>query len=207
MMNATAPKAHVRAPLQGGHGDLSPAVAIESAVTLFEHGQWAQSNALLLGLPAAVHENSFVCFCIARNFLHLLQDAEAEAWFTRSLATPDPFMWAAYEAARLQFKRANHIRACELVLEFLCAPAPTSSPRGARFVFSKRPTADELRAVRTPTLVLLAGRGRQHHNDRVAVIAKERLPDVEVRELPASHHTIPFEGADDLNRELTTFLA
>jgi pimeloyl-ACP methyl ester carboxylesterase len=81
-------------------------------------------------------------------------------------------------------------------------------PAGARFVFSKQPTETELRAVRTPTLVLLAGRGRQHHNDRVAAIAKRRLPDVEVRELPvASHHTIPFEGADDLNRELTTFLA
>jgi pimeloyl-ACP methyl ester carboxylesterase len=93
------------------------------------------------------------------------------------------------------------------VLEFLCAPATTSSPPGARFVFSKRPTADELRGVRTPTLLLLAGRGRQHHNDRVAAIAKERLPAVEVRELPAAHHTIPFEGADDLNRELTAFLA
>jgi pimeloyl-ACP methyl ester carboxylesterase len=93
------------------------------------------------------------------------------------------------------------------VLEFLCAPATTSSPPGAKFVVSKRPTETELRAVRTPTLVLLAGRGRQHHNEKVAAIARERLPDVEVRELPAaSHHTIPFAGADDLNRQLGKFL-
>jgi pimeloyl-ACP methyl ester carboxylesterase len=93
------------------------------------------------------------------------------------------------------------------VLEFLCAPATTSRPPGAKFVLSKRPTADELRAMRVPTLVLLAGRGRQHHNEKVAAIARERLPDVEVRELPAaSHHTIPFAGADDLNHQLTTFL-
>ena len=91
-------------------------------------------------------------------------------------------------------------------VESPCAPATTSSPPGAKFVFSKRPTADELRAVRTPTLVLLAGRGRQHHNDRVTAIAEQRLPDVNVRELPAAHHTIPFEGADELNHQLTTFL-
>jgi hypothetical protein len=60
--------------------------------------------------------------------------------------------------------------------------------------------------VRTPTLVLLAGRGRQHHNDRVAAAAR-RLPDVEVHELPAaSHHTIPFAGAEELNHQVTTFL-
>ena len=74
-------------------------------------------------------------------------------------------------------------------------------------MFSKRPTADELRTVRAKTLVLLAEKGRQHHNDRVTAIAKQHMPDVEVREVPASHHTIPFEGADKLNRELTAFLA
>jgi len=63
------------------------------------------------------------------------------------------------------------------------------------------------RARTLETLVLLAEKGRQHHNDRVTAIAKQHMPDVEVREVPASHHTIPFEGADKLNRELTAFLA
>ena len=93
-----------------------------------------------------------------------------------------------------------------VALEFLCEAQQTSSPPGAKFVFSKRPSEAELRAVGTPTLLLLAGRGKQHHNDRHAAAARRLMPNIVVRELPAAaHHTIPFAGADELNGRLREF--
>jgi hypothetical protein len=52
----------------------------------------------------------------------------------------------------------------------------------------------------------MAGRGRQNDNARVANTAA-RYPAVTVATLPnATHHSIPFTDADELNRAVLEFL-
>jgi pimeloyl-ACP methyl ester carboxylesterase len=77
----------------------------------------------------------------------------------------------------------------------------------AKIVLPRRPPAERLRACTVPTLVLLAERSRSNHAVRDGAAARRLLPDVRVEVLPdVSHHMIPTEHADRLNRALAGFL-
>jgi len=78
----------------------------------------------------------------------------------------------------------------------------------SKIVMPRRPPAARLRECTVPTLVLLAERSRQNRVARNAATARRLLPDVRVQVLPGvSHHMIPTEHADHLNRALAGFLA
>jgi pimeloyl-ACP methyl ester carboxylesterase len=90
-------------------------------------------------------------------------------------------------------------------LEVVCLG---SELRRNRIVLPRRPAADLLRALGTPTLVVMAGRSRAHDSGRLAATARRMLPGATVTVLPgASHHSIPTEDSEVLNRELVRFLA
>jgi pimeloyl-ACP methyl ester carboxylesterase len=94
------------------------------------------------------------------------------------------------------------------LLALLCLPFSAKSPRGARFVWPKRPADAELRALATPVLVLLAENGRQNDLRRLSANAHRLVPHVSTSVLPgATHHTMPAGPAAELNRHLTAFLA
>jgi hypothetical protein len=57
-----------------------------------------------------------------------------------------------------------------------------------KLVRARRPAKARLQAVQTPTLVLLGERSRAHDIDK------------------ASHHSIPTDNADELNRRVSAFL-
>jgi pimeloyl-ACP methyl ester carboxylesterase len=64
-------------------------------------------------------------------------------------------------------------------------------------VRTRRPPRTALAGLRTPTLVLVAGRSRAHDPSRVAGGARTLLPAATVVELPeASHHTVPVLDAE-----------
>lgn len=71
----------------------------------------------------------------------------------------------------------------------------------------RRPKPEQLRACTVPALVVLAGRSRAHSVRRAAAGA-QMLPRATVTVLPdASHHSLPAEHPDRLNRLLAEFLA
>ena len=79
-------------------------------------------------------------------------------------------------------------------------------PSTGKLVAGPKPDADRVRALAVPTLVLLAGRSRVHDVAAVAANAR-RMPDVRVTVLPdASHHSLPFDPAPEVNQALRTFL-
>ena len=78
----------------------------------------------------------------------------------------------------------------------------------SKVVLPRRPPAVRLRACAVPTLVLVAERSRSNNVPRITATARRLLPDVRVQVLPGvSHHMIPTEHADQLNRALVGFLA
>lgn len=90
----------------------------------------------------------------------------------------------------------------------LALAAATAGYPTARIVMPRRPDPDALRALSTPTLVLLAGRSRSHDVRRVAREAGRLLPRVTIATLPgASHHSPPVHDPGDLIAELAAFLA
>ena len=94
------------------------------------------------------------------------------------------------------------------VLSLLSVPFPRPSPKGAKFVWPKRPADAELRALRTPMLVLLAGRSRQNDVREQSDTVRRLVPHATVEVLPtATHHTMPTEHGEELDRYLTAFLS
>ncbi|MEU1733617.1 alpha/beta hydrolase [Streptosporangium sp. NPDC020145] len=76
-----------------------------------------------------------------------------------------------------------------------------------RIVTGRRPKPGSLRALTTPTLILLAGDGRAHFPHRVASAAARLLPHAEIAVLPGlSHHAMPWHEAADLNTRVVDFL-
>lgn len=70
-----------------------------------------------------------------------------------------------------------------------------------------RPAPDRLRASTVPTLLLLAERSRAHDIHKVSANAHELMPHVVGATLPhVSHHAVPTEQPEQLNRELGGFL-
>ncbi|MEV7780522.1 hypothetical protein [Kitasatospora sp. NPDC088351] len=78
----------------------------------------------------------------------------------------------------------------------------------SRVVTGPRPTADRLRRLTAPVLVLPAEHRRAHDALRVADRARGALPEAAVTVLPGvSHHTLPMARPAELNLRLTDFLA
>jgi len=74
-------------------------------------------------------------------------------------------------------------------------------------VWPTRPRRSELRDLRMPLLVLVAGRSRQHNPARLAANVRRLVPGARVVTLPeASHHTIPTEDAAAIDAALLDFL-
>jgi pimeloyl-ACP methyl ester carboxylesterase len=77
----------------------------------------------------------------------------------------------------------------------------------AKIVMPRRPTPDRLRASTVPTLLLLAEKSRAHDIHKVSATARELVPDVVTTVLPGvSHHAMPTERPEQLNRALGAFL-
>ncbi|MCU7821843.1 alpha/beta hydrolase [Kitasatospora sp. DSM 101779] len=77
-------------------------------------------------------------------------------------------------------------------------------PDLARPLRLRRPDAT---ALRSPMLVLVAGRSGAHDARKVTAAARRALPDGEVAVLEgATHHGLPAVGADGLNARLAAFL-
>ena len=94
------------------------------------------------------------------------------------------------------------------LLALMCLPFSGRSPRGARFIWPKRPADADLRALTMPVLVVLAGKGRQNSVGRLRANAQRLVPNVSITVLTqATHHTIPAVQPAELNRHLTAFLA
>ena len=75
-----------------------------------------------------------------------------------------------------------------------------------RVILPRRPAPTQLRAMAVPSLVLVAKQSRAHDARLVEQKAGELLPDVRTAALSgASHHSIPTEDPQQLNRELTQF--
>jgi pimeloyl-ACP methyl ester carboxylesterase len=79
--------------------------------------------------------------------------------------------------------------------------------KNARIVMPAIPADSAFAGFTTPTLLVLAGRGRTQDRDKVERNARRLVADLSVVTLPnATHHTIPTEDADDLNAVMTSFL-
>ena len=78
----------------------------------------------------------------------------------------------------------------------------------AKIVLPRRPAPDRLRASSVPTLLLLAEQSRAHDVRKVSANARSLMPHVVGTILPdVSHHAMPTEQPERLNRELGTFLS
>ncbi|MEV4368880.1 alpha/beta fold hydrolase [Nonomuraea sp. NPDC049637] len=76
-----------------------------------------------------------------------------------------------------------------------------------KVVTGKRPEPGSLRALTTPALVLVAGRGKAHSPHRVASAAARLLPGARTEVLPhLSHHAMPWHDPADLNDRVVDFL-
>ncbi|RKE17077.1 alpha/beta fold hydrolase [Streptomyces sp. TLI_171] len=77
-----------------------------------------------------------------------------------------------------------------------------------RTVTGPRPTPEALAALRAPCLVLAAADSRTHHPKTLTARATATLPHAKVHTLEGvSHHGLPYLKADEVNAELTGFLA
>lgn len=77
----------------------------------------------------------------------------------------------------------------------------------APIVMPTIPEDDSIAALKAPTLLVLPGRGRSQKRSTVERNARRLVPDLTVASLPdATHHTIPTEDADHLNRLMTGYL-
>jgi pimeloyl-ACP methyl ester carboxylesterase len=90
-----------------------------------------------------------------------------------------------------------------LELAGLAAEQPTSP-----FVRTKRPTDDQLRALRPAPLVFVAGQSKSHDPDRLVQRVRTLVPDATVVRLDtATHHSLPVTHTDELIAGLTAYVA
>ncbi|MFK4228090.1 alpha/beta fold hydrolase, partial [Streptomyces sp. NPDC019890] len=84
---------------------------------------------------------------------------------------------------------------------------PAASFKKARPVIGPRPGAAALHALRTPVLILLAGRSRAHDTSRVAEVGAALLPHAEITVLPSvGHHGLQHQATVELNAEIGEFI-
>lgn len=78
----------------------------------------------------------------------------------------------------------------------------------AKIVMPRRPAPDRLGASTVPTLLLLAEKSRAHDIHKVSANARKLMPHLVSTVLPnVSHHAMPTEQPEQLNRELGAFLS
>lgn len=88
-------------------------------------------------------------------------------------------------------------------LDLACIGSEMPRPK---LVLPRRPAMDDLGAMAVPTLVLVAEQTRAHDGAQVLRAASERLASVRLAVLNgASHHSVPIEPPEQLNRELVRF--
>jgi pimeloyl-ACP methyl ester carboxylesterase len=93
-------------------------------------------------------------------------------------------------------------------LNFVTTPYAVDTPAEATFIFPRRPADAEFVELTSPTLVLAAERGQQNNVRRLTATARRLVPDVTVTTIAgATHHTMPMQPADEINRALLDFLA
>jgi pimeloyl-ACP methyl ester carboxylesterase len=68
-------------------------------------------------------------------------------------------------------------------------------------------TAEELRAVEAPALLLLGDREVIYRPDAAAMAAAERLPGIEVRLIPRAHHVTAIAQPEAVGEEIRRFVA
>ncbi|HEX8628426.1 MAG TPA: alpha/beta fold hydrolase [Catenuloplanes sp.] len=79
--------------------------------------------------------------------------------------------------------------------------------RGARPVAARRFDDDELRAVRVPTQLLLAGRSSLLHPQRALARARNLIPQVRAEIVAGASHGLPLEQPALVNRRILDFVA
>ncbi|MEV0169560.1 alpha/beta fold hydrolase [Streptomyces sp. NPDC050803] len=90
-----------------------------------------------------------------------------------------------------------------LRLQEAAAGFPSAKP-----VTGPRPSAEALRALDVPVLLLLAGNSRTHDTYEVAEKARELLPRAEIDVVPdVSHHALPQSAPPELAHRLGDFLS
>jgi pimeloyl-ACP methyl ester carboxylesterase len=78
----------------------------------------------------------------------------------------------------------------------------------SKIVMPRRPSAESLRALTIPTLLLLAEKSRSHDIRQVEANARQSMPQLTTAMLPgATHHSIPTERPERLNHELVEFFS
>jgi len=90
-------------------------------------------------------------------------------------------------------------------LKLICLSAGFPS---AKVVMPRHPAPDRLRASTVPTLLLLAEKSRAHDIHKVSANARKLMTHIVTAVLPdVSHHTVPTENPEHLNRALGEFLS
>lgn len=74
---------------------------LDLAVERFMEECYTESNGMLLELVGSGLDDSYLSFCIGRNFLYMRDFAAARTWFDRSAEAEAPFPWTFYELMRM----------------------------------------------------------------------------------------------------------
>ncbi len=78
--------------------------------------------------------------------------------------------------------------------------------RRSRIVLPTKPSTEVLRTLTVPTLVVIAGRSRAHDPGRLATAVHRTMPTATIVTVSeATHHTLPFAPACEVNDALVKF--
>jgi len=79
----------------------APTEGLGLAILHFEQEQYQRSNEVFFNLDSERHDQSFIRFCVGRNYFLCSNLSEARIWFERSLQITPAFRWTHYELSRL----------------------------------------------------------------------------------------------------------
>jgi pimeloyl-ACP methyl ester carboxylesterase len=95
-------------------------------------------------------------------------------------------------------------RATGLWADLMCSSADTKAPK---LVFPKQLSDEDVARLPARTLVVVAGKAKQHDPRKIEQTARRLLPQAVVEVLPeATHHTVPAEDAVAVNEAVLRFL-
>ena len=89
------------------------------AILHFEQEQYQRSNEVFFSLDSEGHDQSFIKFCVGRNYLFCSNLSEARIWFERSLQITPAFRWTHYELSRLLDISGDLPGACQQMAAFV----------------------------------------------------------------------------------------
>ncbi len=96
-----------------------PTEGLGLAILHFEQEQYQKSNEAFLSLDFEGYDQSFINFCIGRNYFFCSNFSEARVWFERSLQITPAFWWAHYELSRLLDTLDDLSGACKQMAAFV----------------------------------------------------------------------------------------